>query len=235
MRIFFANYARLFIVLGAIYALMLSNITLAAERSLCGSVSKADVSDSGDLLIFSVKQGKKQEEFSIYIEDEVMKFSDLIWESSEKNSEIYISLNDGKITKIANKCSYADVPNEPNEPNEPNKGFFSGTFASASPMGNVVVADDASPIFDFFKKRPVEWEKLNDDQWIARIKNTDPLTGKYNETAILLVREMSSGKKINSKFLLMSRVVHNGKEVPASEVNSLAMQMYITERPPGMP
>lgn len=229
MRIFFANYARLFIVLGAIYALMLSNITLAAERSLCGIVSKADVSESGDFLKFSVKQGKKQEEFSIYIEDEAMKSSDLIWESSEKNSEIYIFLDDGKITKVRDKCSDID------KPNEPNKDFFSGTFASASPMGNVVVANDATPIFDFFKKKSAEWEKIDDNQWVARIKNRDPLTGNNNETAILLVREMSSGYDQNSNFLLMSRAVFNGKEISPSEVNSLAMQIYIMERPPGIP
>ena len=104
MRIFLANYARLFIVLGAIYALMLSNITLAAERSLCGIISKADVSESGDFLKFSVKQGKKQEEFSIYIEDEAMKYSDLIWASFEKKSKIYIQLDENEIKRITNKC-----------------------------------------------------------------------------------------------------------------------------------
>ncbi len=104
MRIFFANYARLFTVLGTIYALMLSNITLAAERSLCGIISKADVSDSGDLLIFSVKQGKNQEEFSIYIEDEAMKYSDLIWGSFEMKNKIYIELDENEIKGITNKC-----------------------------------------------------------------------------------------------------------------------------------
>lgn len=118
---------------------------------------------------------------------------------------------------------------------EPNKDFFSGTFASASPMGNVVVANDATPIYDFFKKRPVEWEKIDDNQWIARIKNRDPLTGNDNETAIMFVREMSSGYEKNSSFLVMRRAVNNGKEVSPSEVNSLAMQIYIMERPPGMP
>ncbi len=118
---------------------------------------------------------------------------------------------------------------------EPNKEFFSGTFASASPMGNVVVANDATPIFDFFKKRPVEWEKIDDNQWVVRIKNKDPLTGNNNETAIMFVREMSSGYEKNGTFLVMNRAVTNGKEVPPSEVNSLAMQIYIMERPPGMP
>ncbi len=81
MRSIFANLARKSIFLGVIYAISFINITFAAERNLCGTVSKADVSESGDMLFFSVKQGKKKEEFSIYIEDEAMKYSELIWGS----------------------------------------------------------------------------------------------------------------------------------------------------------
>ena len=54
----FANLARKSILLGFIYAISLPNVTFASERNLCGTVSKADVSESGDMLYFSVKQGK---------------------------------------------------------------------------------------------------------------------------------------------------------------------------------
>lgn len=100
----FANLARKSVFLGLIYAISLPNVTFAAERNLCGTVSKAEQSDSGDMLHFSVKQGKKKEEFSIYIEDEAMKFSDLIWGSFEKKNKIYINLDGDRITKIQSKC-----------------------------------------------------------------------------------------------------------------------------------
>lgn len=100
----FANLARKSIFLGLIYAISLPNVTFASERNLCGTVSKAEQSDSGDMLYFSVKQGKQKEEFSIYIEDEAMKYSDLIWGSFEKKNKIYITLDGDGITKIQSKC-----------------------------------------------------------------------------------------------------------------------------------
>lgn len=104
MRSIFANLARKSIFIGVIYAISFTSITFAAERNLCGTVSKAEQSDSGDMLYFSVKQGKQKEEFSIYIEDEAMKYSDLIWGSFEKKNKIYITLDGDGITKIQSKC-----------------------------------------------------------------------------------------------------------------------------------
>lgn len=100
----FANFARKSAILGVIYAISFTNIAFAAERNLCGTVSKAEQSDSGDMLFFSVKQGKNKEEFSIYIEDEAMKYSNLIWGSFEKKNKIYINLDGDSITKIQSKC-----------------------------------------------------------------------------------------------------------------------------------
>ena len=115
---------------------------------------------------------------------------------------------------------------------EPSTDFFEGKFASASNMGNMLVADDASPLFAFFEERPVDWEKISDTQWIARLTNNDPMTRRDNETAILLAREMSSGHQEPSSFLVMSRVIYNGEEMSPSDVNSFAMMIYMSARPP---
>ncbi len=111
---------------------------------------------------------------------------------------------------------------------EPSPEFFQGKFASASSMGNMLVSDDASPLYSFFQEKDVDWEKVGDTQWIARLTNTDPMTRNENETAILLTREMNSGSEENRSFLVMSRVIQNGEEMSPSDVNSLAMMIYMS-------
>jgi hypothetical protein len=108
----------------------------------------------------------------------------------------------------------------------PSDDFFQGTFASGHNMGSVEVSNDARPLADFFKKKTMEWEKISDTQWIAKLKNEDPLTKKTNEISILFSREKRNEK--GETFLLMSRASHNGVEASPSEVSSLANMIYMS-------
>lgn len=98
MKMNMTNFFNKFSLFGFIFALSFS--LTAAERGLCGIVYKADVSESGDMLNFSINT----EEFGIYIEDEEVKYADLVWESFKHKNNIYINLNDDRITKIQRKC-----------------------------------------------------------------------------------------------------------------------------------
>jgi hypothetical protein len=82
-----SSVAKISILLGVISTLAFPYNAFSKERNICGTVSIAEVSDSGDTLSFVVKEGNKKEELGIYIEDDAMKYSYLIWESFEKKTK----------------------------------------------------------------------------------------------------------------------------------------------------
>jgi len=68
--------------------------------------------------------------------------------------------------------------------------------------------------------KPANWEKVDNNQWMYRIKSEDPITKKKDESVLLFVRPQERNDSV-----LLSRVVLNGEDLPTLAKDQFFNQM----------
>lgn len=74
---------------------------------------------------------------------------------------------------------------------------------------------------EFVEGRSGVWEKVNDSQWIFRIKSNDQLTKQNNEVTMLFVRQQIEG----NDTVIFQRVILNGQEMSGREKDTVFNQI----------
>lgn len=69
--------------------------------------------------------------------------------------------------------------------------------------------------------KPGSWEKIDDNQWIYRVKLGDQLTKQNSEVSMLFVRQQMEG----NDGVFLHRVVSDGQEMPGLEKDTLFNQI----------
>lgn len=105
---------------------------------------------------------------------------------------------------------------------QPPKEFFDLKVGVVYSNGYLFVPDEKLTLRELIQRtvKPGKWEKVDNNQWIYRVKDRDAITKQENETSILFVRPLD-----RQDVAILSRVVVNGVDASSFEKDAIFNQL----------